>query len=372
MAGRLLAQWSGWPLPCYCLETGGNTEDRRRYPTLALMYRVWDRGKGLLGLIGFSSYSPFWRNQQLPELYKLEGFSPWMLKGIYAIHHLQLDGALKSFDRLREDFSMPHAFFYQYLQPRHAYAAQSCNLDISVQPTPVLDTLLGSASTKGVISTIYKELLFKFLQSYPIRVSQKWAAELGPISEQQWDYVLGLTPQLSPSEAQRFSQLMLIHRVYRSPAMLHNIGVRPDSCCPRCSLDNAHILHMFWECGHLERFWRGVLDVVHKVHPVRIGTDPRVCVLGILEDLDDDSPTSVSISRMLFQARKLIAQHWLRPTPPSTREYINRINNVRLEKGVYTKRRATSRFETIWGPWLDTPNLPSQVLLRYRLPMTLL
>lgn len=214
--------------------------------------------------------------------------------------------------------------------------AQSRISDLSIRPAPILDIILYSGTTKGVISSIYKEVLSQYLQSCPMWVSCKWSEVLGLISEQQWNYVLGLTPQLSPSEAQRFLQLLLLHRVYRSPALLHKIGVRPNSCCPRCSLENAHILHMFLECGALEGFWREVIDIVHTVHQVRLDTDPKVCILGILEDLDEDSLASIGISRMLFQARKLIALHWLRPTPPTAREYITRLNTIiRLEKGVY-------------------------------------
>lgn len=75
----------------------------------------------------------------------------------------------------------------------------------------------------------------------------------------------GAHASLSPSEAQRFSQLLLIPRVYRSRAMLCNIGVRPDAWCPRCSLDNAHITHMFWECVALGGYREEVLEVIHLV-----------------------------------------------------------------------------------------------------------
>lgn len=93
-----------------------------------------------------------------------------------------------------------------------------------------------------------------YLPSYPLQVRQKWEEAVGPISEQHWEYVLGLTPQLSPSEAQRFSQLLLLHRVYKSPAMLHRIRVRPDSCCPRCSLDKMRI---YCICSGSAKSWAG-------------------------------------------------------------------------------------------------------------------
>lgn len=65
VTGRLVSQWSGRSLPCLDLET---TAYKRRYPTLALMYKVWDWGKSILKLEGLSKYTPLWNNPTLPEL----------------------------------------------------------------------------------------------------------------------------------------------------------------------------------------------------------------------------------------------------------------------------------------------------------------
>lgn len=79
---------------------------------------------------------------------------------------------------------------------------------------------------RASISSIHKSLLMAHLESYPLRIRDKWTADLGPISTEHWNYILGLTPQLSSCEAHRVSQLFLIHRVYKSPSVLHRIGVR--------------------------------------------------------------------------------------------------------------------------------------------------
>lgn len=366
-AGKLFSHWSGRRLPCYELESGGTPDSRRLYPTLALMYKVWDRGKTSLGVTGFSKYTPLWSNPSLVEISKLRGFDCWSGKGIHTLEQVQQDGHLKSFDALQAAFGLPHQWFYQFLQLRHAFAAQLHLGDVVIHSNGTIDALLGASVTKGVISTIYQSLLQEHLKSFPLRVREKWASDIGPISDEQWDSVLELTPTLSPSEAQRLSQLFLLHRSYKSPSVLFKIGAWANSECPRCNLEDAHLLHMFWECTALGNFWNGVLEVIHEVYQLRLPTTPHLCVLGILDDLDSDSPILLGISRMLFQARKLIAQHWLRPSPPTRREYITRLNNIiRLEKGVYIKRKAMHKFEKVWGPWLDTPSLPSQILLSDR------
>lgn len=369
-AGRvsqLFSAWSGRSIPGQGLDAG-RALDRRNYPTLALIYRVWDRGKSLLGISGFTKVFPLWDNPALPEIQKLQGFDNWIRCGVTALSQVQLGGSLKPFADLQKEFGLPHSAFYQFLRLRHAHTAQVALTDLTITSNFPLEMLLSTVHTKGLISTMYRELLGEHLKSYPLQVQNKWVMDVGPISEAQWALVLEQTPLLSPCEAQRLSQLFLLHRVYRSPAFLQKIGVRMDSLCPRCGQDGAHMLHMVWECPNLGGFWREVTDLIHTVYGIRLPLVPTVCVLGLVEDTGDSLLSSLGILRMLFQARKLIAFHWLRPSPPTKREYVARLNHIiRLEKGVYLKRKALHKFETIWGPWLDSPGLPTQILLRDRI-----
>lgn len=368
VVGRIFSQWSGRQVPCHDLETGGTQINKRRYPTLALMYKVWDRGKTILALTGLSKYTPLWDNPVLPELQKLVGFDNWTHLGISVLPQVQRDGSFKSFEGLRADFPLPHASFYQFLQLRHAYNAQAQLTDLTIQPHCTLDFLLMATNTKGLISELYRCLLEEHLKAYPLQICNKWSAEVGPLSDDQWTSILELTPQLSPCEAQRLSQLYLVHRVYRSPALLCRIGARTDSMCPRCGRADAHIMHMVWECAALGAFWRAVMDLIRSTYNIRLPAEPKICILGLLETPEADTPIFLAISRMLFQARKLIAYHWLRPSPPTLREYVDRMNHIiRLERGVYLKRKASHKYEAIWGPWLDAPGLPTQVLLQDRI-----
>lgn len=362
--GRLITQWSGRVLPCYVLESGGTSDTRRNCPTMALMYKVWDRGKEILGLKGCLRYTPLWKNPNLAELSKLHDFEGWCSKGVQTIEHILKDGTLKSFEQMQSDFGIPRTWFFQYLQLRHAWAAQVQGGSLSPQRDPTVDSLLGSVSTKGVISMIYRALLSGFMADYTIPAKAKWERDVGQISEDQWTGVLNSTPSLSPSEAQRLSQLFLLHRAYKSPALLYKIGLRADSACPRCGQGDAHLMHMMWDCSALQGFWREVVNTINTVHGLQLMPDPKLCILGITDTPDPDSPIAISLARMLFQARKLVAQHWIRPSPPALREYINRMNNViRLEKAVYSKRKVLHKYEALWGPWLDTPGLPSAILL---------
>lgn len=367
-AGRLIRAWSGWSNLGNWLEIGGHGVSRSRFPTLALIYKVWDRGKRALGLNGFSRFSPIWRNPMLPEFGKLSGFESWKSLGIYTLDQLQVHGDLKSFEQLQSEFNLPPRAIFSYLRLKHAYMTQAQVLDLTVSNNFALERILRSSFTAGLISWAYRDLLTAQSQDCPLSIRSKWEREVGPLTDAQWNSLLELTPLLSLSESQRLSQIFLLHRVYRSPDFLFKIGVRDDSCCPRCSRPNAHIMHMLWECPRIGQFWTEVLRLIETVFGVVLDPQPKLCILGLIDEIVSPQPRYLGVSRMLFQARKLLAFHWIDPSPPTVTEYIKRMNHIlRLEEGVYKKRNALHKFERIWGPWLESPGLPSGPLLHSRM-----
>lgn len=128
------------------------------------------------------------------------------------------------------------------------------------------------------------------------------------------------------------------------------------------------------ECPHknpvalYSTFCKPELKISKPVYSVDISLAPFICILGYVEDVSSDDCTKVSVARLLFMARKLIAQHWLDVTSPSRAEYVNKVNwLIELEKGIYLKRGALSKFEKLWAPWVDNSGLASRALTRYRL-----
>lgn len=151
---------------------------------------------------------------------------------------------------LSSNFNPILVCLFQYLRLKHAYTTQAQTLVLVVNSNYCLERVLNAQYTKGIISCL---------------IRQKWEAKVGHITDERWEKLLGLTPQ-SLSESQRLSQLLLLHRAYRSPAVLYKIGVRSDSCCPRCGIPDAHILHMLWECS-----------AIQTVYEVTLPPPPVVC-----------------------------------------------------------------------------------------------
>lgn len=110
-----------------------------------------------------------------------------------------------------------------------------------------------------------------------------------------------------------------------------------------------------------------MLEHITSVFSVYVDDTPLTCVLGHVEDLATGVEGKIAIARILYMARKVIAQHWLDPHPPTVREFEDKVNwLVSLEKGIYLKRGMTFKFEKIWSNWLDTPGLAPLCLVRDR------
>lgn len=159
-----------------------------------------------------------------------------------------------------------------------------------------------------------------------------WAPSQRRSGPQSWN-LCPFSPRVRPRDFPNFSwSIGFIDPLLFSTKL--GFVVRTDSLCPRCGQDAAHLLHMVWECSALDKYGRDVLDPIHTVYGIRLLSDPTVCILGLVEMNDASLPSSLGILHMLFQARKRIAFHWLRPSPPTLREYVTRMNHIiRLEKG---------------------------------------
>lgn len=122
---------------------------------------------------------------------------------------------------------------------------------------------------------------------------------------------------------------------------------------------------MFWHCAKMVRYWTGVLARITSVFTVHIDATPLTCILGHVEDLATGDEGKLAIARVLYMARKRIAQHWLDSCPPTIKEFeVNWL--ISLEKGIYLKRGTISKFEKIWFSWLDTLGLAPIQLTRDR------
>lgn len=174
----------------------------------------------------------------------------------------------------------------------------------------------------------------------------------------QWKRILKFGPLVPVSPSQKVSHLVLLHRAYYTPKKLYMFGRRPDDRCPRCR-ETGDLIHMVWRCPKLFRYWTEILKIINATFRVTLELEPRVCVLGHIEEEIGTIGTIPVIARCLYQARKSIAQSWQSMKPPTPEEWVMTINMlVWKEKVTFTRRGNYSKFVKLWKPWLQRMECP--------------
>ena len=84
------------------------------------------------------------------------------------------------------------------------------------------------------------------------------------------------------------------------------MGMQNEDTCTRCKRDHGDLINLLWRCPKLHKYWAEVVSTVNSVFRVSIPVDPRVCLLGALEEYVIEVYIREAVHRVLFQARKLI------------------------------------------------------------------
>lgn len=118
----------------------------------------------------------------------------------------------------------------------------------------------------------------------------KWGKDVDVFEQGQWEEALQAVQTCSLNVTLQLYQLYIVLQVHFTPARLCKMGVRDDSVCTRCSRDHGDLIHLLWRYPKLHLYCtRGTINKVN------IPTDPKPCLLGILDEL----PIEKLLNRLL-------------------------------------------------------------------------
>lgn len=214
------------------------------------------------------------------------------------------------------------------MQIRHALDSQFSNRPLEWCNAPLLNKIIRANTTKGLIAIISGYISERLLAlQTTLGVRERWAGDVGEITDSQWKGILKTSPLVSVSPSQQASHLFLIHRGYYTPKRLFRFGRRLDDKCPRC-LDTGDLIHMVWRCPKLARYWSGITRIIETRFKIKLKQEARVCILGLMGENMGCNNKKIAIARCLYQARKLIAQSWLSTTPPITEDWLRTVDKL--------------------------------------------
>lgn len=116
------------------------------------------------------------------------------------------------------------------------------------------------------------------------------------------------------------------------------------------------------------RYWKAVLNTINTIWNINLTRDPKLGLLGMLDEEQYTPHVHTAILRLLFLARKLIARKWLSPVPPTHAEWIREVNDTLVRENLtFQHRGAPQKCNSIWEPWLNTPGLAPLQLVQNRI-----
>lgn len=141
------------------------------------------------------------------------------------------------------------------------------------------------------------------------RAFQGWNSELStPITEDKWTFCCSQLTALSPNYKLHLIHFKFIHRFYRTPVQLYEMGIKADEGCWRCGYAPATFIHMAWNCPPLALFWTTVFNTIHEIIGTPVDPEPHIGLLGYVRDKPVET-RKLNAMRLLF-AKHRVAIHW--------------------------------------------------------------
>lgn len=257
----------------------------------------------------------------------------WSSRGIFYLSHITQNGELKTFDRLKSEFTIPNQMFFRYLQIRHTFRTQFPAGNPSLDNNPLME-VIKSTDTKKRISHFYNMLSLPQASTSVYALKTRWEGDLGSTKDEEWSEVSDTCKLVSPK---LLTQTFTLHRSYLTPLSRykqdHSIN------CPMCNQETGTFYHLIWNWPRVHGYWTQKVQFLHDNMGSPLTLHPKPCLLGIFPELDMDKFTKNFFNKTLFSVRKVIAMLWMRPNPPELTNWIVEVNNtLPYKKLMYSNR----------------------------------
>lgn len=173
------------------------------------------------------SYASLWHNPAIHIGKKSLYWNEWLIKGIYTISDLYLDGVFISFSDLVQKYNLESkGNFWRYLQIRDCITKGQ----FIQGKNPVMEFLELPCITHRA-AMFYKT--FNRLQEDVCKnLRIVWQKDLGcDFSDEEWLKILSNTGKYVREARGKFIQFKLIHRFYFTPSKLHRMGLLTNNLC---------------------------------------------------------------------------------------------------------------------------------------------
>lgn len=288
-----------------------------------------------------SPHAPLWRNPNLSQFFASEDPVVWTKFGIKKLGNVSTNGQLKTFDKLKSLYHLPHTHFFCYIQLRRACQKQFKHVCAPFSEFAI-ESMLRDDDLQKPLSNIYK-FLFPETNRLLTVCRFKWELVVPDLDTVDWEDVWDAPFTRLISAHDQLIHYKFLHRVYLTPAKIAQIFNSVTSACWQCSASGANFMHIFWDCPGIQNYWGAVFLCVQEVTIISLNPSVKYCLLGLVDDLAPTTAIRTLLTLLFFHARKHLVLSWTSTTPPSVESWKASVNKtVPFYKATYLNRGGAS------------------------------
>lgn len=295
--------------------------------------------------------TPIWNNYFILTDSTPFSFPQWANLGIHVLSDIFNQQGLRSFQDLKESYSLPGSSWFLYLQLRTALKTYGVPWNISL-PSHSLVTCIYTAKLSGFVSLIYNKLVNYNVNNLPIMTA--WEKDLQNLGfKLEWPKIWNNIFSSSKNLAHQLINFKLAHRVYFTPVRRFKMKLINSDLCDRCSgSELGNFLHMFWSCFPVKDFWEHIADILSNILGKHVPLCPALFLLGYNPNVTLSYLEKRILLAASTAAKKTILKSWFEPDIVLSRTWAVMFNDICiLEKS--TAKVNGAKIETL-AMWSQT------------------
>ena len=150
----------------------------------------------------------------------------------------------------------------------------------------------------------------------------------GNISDDQWKHIFS-QPFIETDDSKlQTLQFRINHRILYTNTFLMKIKIKESEQCTFCHSARETLIHILWECPHVQTLWTCLINAISDKYNVRIERKIENFIFGLLQDYNLSGLYLITL--LIKKFITLCRQKSEMPTWDSCIKYVKYYKNVDL------------------------------------------